>query len=115
MVFRCCLVFKHDLYPVLLSYLLWLSIYMKYKDPNIVLSFKLSLPPLRIVILEGLKSCVFGLRTMSSHAKKLTFKAELQQVGIFFALNFLPWDFLLKKSWKSKQLRPPSKQLLKLI
>ena len=24
-------------------------------------------------------------------------KAELQQVGIFFALNFLPWDFLLIK------------------
>ena len=24
-------------------------------------------------------------------------KAELQQVGIFFALNFLPWEFLLIK------------------
>ena len=97
MVFRCCLVFKHDLYPVLLSYLLWLSIYMKYKDPNIVLSFKLSLPPLRIVILEGLKSCVFGLRTMSSHAKKLTFKAELQQVGIFFHTQFSSLVFFINK------------------
>ena len=24
-------------------------------------------------------------------------KAEFQQVGIFFAFNFLPWDFLLIK------------------
>ena len=24
-------------------------------------------------------------------------KAELPQVGIFFALNFLPWEFLLLK------------------
>ena len=41
---------------------------------------------------------------------------QIPQVGIFFALNFLPWEFLLiKKSWKSKKLRPTSIQLLKLI
>ena len=29
--------------------------------------------------------------------KKLLNKTELPQVGIFFALNFLPWEFLLIK------------------
>ena len=28
-------------------------------------------------------------------------KAELTQVGIFFALNFLPWEFLLIKKLES--------------
>ena len=40
-------------------------------------------------------------------------KAELQQVGIFFALNFLPWDFLLIK--KSEIEKTKTVQLLKLI
>ena len=39
-------------------------------------------------------------------------KAELPHEG--FALNFLPWDFLLIKSWISKKLVPPYIQLLKL-
>ena len=43
-------------------------------------------------------------------------KAELQQVGIFFPLNFLPWDFLLIQKLEIKEkTRPPSIQLLKLI
>ena len=38
-------------------------------------------------------------------------KAELPKVGIFFALNFLPWEFLLIKKLEIKKLRPPSIQL----
>ena len=38
----------------------------------------------------------------------LHIKAELPQIGIFFfALNFLPWEFLSIKNWISKKLRPP--------
>ena len=32
-------------------------------------------------------------------------KAELQQVGIFFAINFLPWDFLLIKKLEIKKTK----------
>ena len=42
-------------------------------------------------------------------------KARLQQVGIFFSLNFLPWDFLSSKKFDIKKLRPPSIQLPKLV
>ena len=43
-------------------------------------------------------------------------KAELSKVGIFFALNFLPWEFLLiKKLEIEKTQYTPSMQLLKLI
>ena len=33
----------------------------------------------------------------------------------YFALNFLPWEFVLIKIWISKKLRPSSLQLLQLI
>ena len=32
-------------------------------------------------------------------------KAEFQQVGIFFAFNFLPWDFLLIKKLKIEKTK----------
>ena len=38
---------------------------------------------------------IFNLK-LSWHLH-IDIKAELQQEGIFFALNFLPWDFLLIK------------------
>ena len=42
-------------------------------------------------------------------------KAELPKVGIFFALNFLPWDFFIIKKLEIKKLSSPSIQLLKMI
>ena len=33
-------------------------------------------------------------------------KAELGQVGIFFALNFLPWEFLLIKMFEIEKTQP---------
>ena len=41
---------------------------------------------------------------------------QIPQVGIFFCTQFPSLGiFINKKSWKSKKLRPPSIQLLKLI
>ena len=34
---------------------------------------------------------------LSMYKPDTNIKAELLQVGIFFALNFLPWEFLLVK------------------
>ena len=59
-------------------------------------------------------------RYVNSHNSAISLKhnhskAELLKVDIFFALNFLSWEFLLIKSWKLRKLRPPRIQLLKLI
>ena len=42
-------------------------------------------------------------------------KAELPLEGIFFALNFLPWKFLLVKKLEFEKTKTPSIQVLKLI
>ena len=47
--------------------------------------------------------------------KKCKLKLNYRKKVFYFALNFLPWEFLLIKSWISKKLGPPSIQLLKLI
>ena len=61
--------------------------------------------PHQVFLIIKSKTCFF----------KRPFKVELLQVGIFFALNFLPWEFLLIKKLEIEKLRPPSIQLLKLI
>ena len=47
------------------------------------------------------RNCEGGDRKMAIFADVQDYlywhKAELPQVGIFFALNFLPWEFLLIK------------------
>ena len=43
---------------------------------------------------------------LSSVAYLTYAKAELLQVGIFFGLNFLPWEFLFVKKLEITKLRP---------
>ena len=53
-------------------------------------------------------------------AKMRSLKLNYRKKAFYFALNLLPWDFLLikKKSWISKKLRPPTDfetDMIKLI
>ena len=54
---------------------------------------------------------VLGQYVLSDPYVKLNYCKKV----FYFSLNFLPWEFLLIKSWILKKLRPPSIQLLKLI
>ena len=49
---------------------------------------------------------LFGTLILDLH------KAELPQVGFFFALNNLPWEFLSTKKLEIKKLRPPKEWIL---
>ena len=45
----------------------------------------------------------------------LFIKAELPKVGIFFALNFLPWEFLSIKKLKIEKTKTAQYTTLRLI
>jgi hypothetical protein len=59
--------------------------------------------------------CILRTKLSLVSHNNVGLKRNYRKKVFYFALNFLPWEFLLKKKWISKKPRPPSISLLKLI